>query len=223
MCLKMSEIWHACPVFLSSCCSLAHSTLPATMKSHFVLPSYLTPLTEKQKNKLWYNAKASERIVWVPGQQSRVQVSFQFKVSFFICFLLSDGLENLKQCEQTEMKARSQGVDLSLTTGRKQECCWMETGAWWHSCTFMLLPIQKRRNPEKISLSLTISLAVVHPLAGWQSRDVGDHEGLFQLFHFSSEEHFYLKRQIVKKLELLLLWRIHTLFLCSLPQFHASQ
>lgn len=149
MCFKMSKIWCACPVSLSSCCSLAHSTLPATMKSHFLIPSYPTPLTEIQKNKLWYTAKASERIVWVPGQQSRLWVSFQFKASFFICFLPRDGLENLKQCEQSEMEARSQGVVLSLTTGRKQECCWMETGAWWYSCTFMFLSIQKIRNPEK--------------------------------------------------------------------------
>lgn len=159
-----------------------------------------------QKNKLWYTAKASERIVWVPGQQSKLQVSSQFKISFFICFLPRDGLENLKKCKQTEMEARSHGVDLSLTTGRKQECCWMETSAWWHTHTFMFLPFQKRRNPEKISL------AIVLPVAGWQSRDVGDHEGLFQLFRFSSEEHLYLSGQIVKKLELLLLWWIHILF-----------
>lgn len=60
--------------------------LPDTMKSHFVLPSYATPLTEVQKNKLWYTAKASERIVWIPGQQSRLQISFQFKVKFLNLF-----------------------------------------------------------------------------------------------------------------------------------------
>lgn len=164
---KCQKIWHASLVSLSFCCSLAYSMLPATMKTHFVLPSCPTPLTEVQKNKLWYSAKASEWIVWVPGQQSRLQVSFQFKVSFFICFLLRDGLEN-PETTWTDLRWRQTAKELiSVWQQTEGKSCWIESGVWWHSCTFMLLPIQKRRNLEKISLSLTLSLAIVHPIAGW--------------------------------------------------------
>lgn len=188
MCLKMSEIWHACPVPLSFCCSLAHSMLPATMKSHFLLPSYPTPLTEVQKNKLWYAAKTWERIVWVPGQQSRLQASFQFKVSF----LPRDDLEKLKQFEQTEMEARSQGVDLTWQQAESKSVAeWRQVHDGTPACSSSYL-FRREEILKKISLSLTIFLAIIHPIAGWQSRNVGDHEGLSQLFHYSSEEQLYL-------------------------------
>lgn len=94
---------------------------------------------------------------------------------------------------------------------RKSVAEWRQVhdGTPVHSCSYLF---RKEEILKKISLSLTISLAIVHPIAGWQSRNVGDHEGLSQLFHFSSEEHLYLAGPVVKKSELLLLWRIHILF-----------
>lgn len=57
----------------------------------------------------------------VNGADCRSPLSLK-KEKFPSPLLCRDGFENLKQCKQTEMQERSQGVDVSVTTDKKREC-----------------------------------------------------------------------------------------------------
>lgn len=138
----------ACPIFSSFCWSLGELHVPFSLTTPNHTPYYLVILLlsqRQQNNKLWCTGKWSERIAWVPDCRSPHRLK---KEKFPSPFLCRDGLENLKQCKQTEVQDWSQGVDVSVTTDRKQECCWRETSAWWHSRTFLLFPLQ--RSQEEI-------------------------------------------------------------------------
>lgn len=195
---KCQKIWHASPVSLSFCCSLAYSMLPATMKTHFVLPSCPTPLTEVQKNKLWYTAKASEWIVWVPGQQSRLQVSFQFKVSFFICFLLRDGLENLKQREQTEdggkqPRSWSQFDNRQKARVAEQSLVYDSTPA--HSCSYLFRKEEiLKKSPSPLPCPWPLSIPLQADRAGmWETMKDSPHHFISALKNIFTWQDRWLK------------------------------
>lgn len=151
-------------------------------------------LQRQQKNKRWCTGKGSERIVWVPGQQSRLQVSSQFKKRRFPALFCAEmalktwnNVNRLKWRKGASemMSAWQQTESKSITEGRQ-----VHGGTPTHSCSYLFREV--KRKSWKISLSLTISLAIAQPIACWQSRDVEDRERVSQLFHFNSEEYLYL-------------------------------
>lgn len=173
----------------------------------------------QQKNKRWCTGKGSERIVWVPGQQSRLQVSSQFKKrSFPALFCAEMALKTWNNVNRLKwrkgasemMSAWQQTESKSITEGRQ-----VHGGTPTHSCSYPFREVKKKswKNlpiPYHLPGHCPSHRMLTEQGCGrpWKSLPAIS----FQLWRISLPG-----RIDSKKSELLFLWRIH--ILCVSLQF----